>query len=96
LHGFFLLCNNLFLGRLKEADMLFWIPVAGGDRWQPRIDGVGRDPTAADFLRPARNSPLATSGAGVDYPALPPQVGAVPPVGTAEWDWDKTWKALAR
>jgi hypothetical protein len=40
-----------------------WIPVAAGDRWQPRIEGVGRDPAAAaDFLRPAKDSPLATGG----------------------------------
>jgi hypothetical protein len=57
---------------------------------------VGRDPGAPDFLRPAKDSPLATGGAGKDDPALPSYVGAVPPEGTAEWDWEKTRKALAR
>ncbi len=29
-------------------------------------------------------------------PSLPAYVGAVPPEGVEPWDWDKTWKALAR
>jgi hypothetical protein len=28
--------------------------------------------------------------------SLPAYVGAVPPVGVEPWDWEKTWKMLAR
>jgi hypothetical protein len=130
-------CNNLFLGRPDEVDLVFWdsggnhttargagdgaavlqawrwdhnwrelkevigwpkgwIPVARADTWKPRIEVLSRDPHHADFLRPAKDSPLATGGAGKDEADLPRYVGAVPPEGAAEWDWDKTWKALSR
>jgi tRNA A-37 threonylcarbamoyl transferase component Bud32 len=49
-----------------------------------------------NFLRPAKDSPLATGGAGVTDPTLPAYVGAVPPEGVAPWDWERTWRALAR
>ena len=52
---------------------------------------VARDPADdKNFLRPAKNSPLATAGAGGD---LPTYVGAVPPEGVERWDWTKTWNA---
>ncbi|MGI8979411.1 MAG: protein kinase domain-containing protein [Pirellulaceae bacterium] len=78
---------------VEGADLLSksWIPVAPTDTRQDKIPNLNRDPKAADFLQPAKDSPLATAGAGGDLPAY---VGAVPPVGTKAWDWDQTWKAL--
>lgn len=68
-----------------------WIPVAPSDQRLDEIKDLNRNPKAADFLQPAKDSPLATGGVGGDLPGF---VGAVPPVGAATWDWDKTWKAL--
>jgi hypothetical protein len=106
-----------------------WIPVARADTWKPHIEVMSRDPRHLDFLRPAKDSPLATAGAGAADglartlaaavglahgptaglatwttanrgsafdPSLPAYVGAVPPKGMQPWDWEKTWKALAR
>ncbi len=67
-----------------------WVPAAPDDVRKDRIDLLSRDPHAADFLRPAKDSPLATGGAGGDLPAY---VGAVPPKGLPAWDWERTWKA---
>jgi hypothetical protein len=53
-------------------------------------------PYDPDFLRPPKDSPLATGGAGVTDSALPAYVGAVPPEGVEPWNWEKTWKALGR
>ena len=63
------------------------------DIHKDKIEGVNRAPRTADFLRPDKDSPLATKGAGQDDPTLPSYVGAVPPTGVAPWDWDRTWRA---
>ena len=62
------------------------------------IEVISRTKGDPDFLRPPKHSPLAEAGAGLSDKALPlpSYVGAVPPVGVEEWDWSKTWKALAR
>jgi tRNA A-37 threonylcarbamoyl transferase component Bud32 len=73
-----------------------WIPYSPTDhRLKPDmvLSLKSSDP---NFLRPARDSPLATGGAGVTDSTLPAYVGAVPPEGVAPWDWDRTWRALAR
>src|SRR5262249_57780733 len=63
-----------------------------GNVRQAKIDGVNRDLKAPDFLRPAKDSPLATAGAGQEDPSLPRYVGALPPEGAEPWDWDRTWR----
>ncbi len=68
------------------------IPKAREDKIIPSGFSLSRDTKAADFLRPAADSPLATGRAGRDDPSLPIYVGAVPPKGTPVWDWDKTWR----
>jgi hypothetical protein len=73
-----------------------WIPPSKLDRLQVPIDAGSRQLGQPNFLRPPKGSPLATGGAGVDDPALPRYVGAVPPEGVEPWDWDRTWKALVR
>jgi hypothetical protein len=65
----------------------------GQDVRRKEIAGIARDPKdARNFLRPAKNSKLASEGAGGD---LPTYVGAVPPEGVEPWDWQKTWDARA-
>jgi serine/threonine protein kinase len=65
-----------------------WIPPEPDDVRQDQIEVWSRDPTHVNFLQPAADSPLATSGVGGDLPAY---VGAVPPEGTAGWHWKTTW-----
>jgi len=59
-------------------------------------DGVNRDPKSPDFLRPAKDSPLATAGAGSDDLSLPRYVGALPPEGVPPWDWDRAWRSATK
>jgi hypothetical protein len=73
-----------------------WIPCCPNDHLQVPIKVLSRRSDDADFLRPPKSSPLATSGAGVTDPALPAYVGALPPEGAEHWDWDKAWKAMTR
>jgi nitrous oxidase accessory protein NosD len=71
-----------------------WVPPdpKNGDVRQDEIKGVSRDPKSPEFLRPARDSPLATEGAGNEDPSLPRYVGALPPEELDPWDWDRTWR----
>jgi hypothetical protein len=73
---------------VEEGD---WIPAAPQDVRRKEIAGIARDPKdVKNFLRPAKDSPLASGGAGGE---LPTYVGAVPPEGVETWDWQKTWNA---
>jgi serine/threonine protein kinase len=69
-----------------------WIPPGPRDVRRDRFEGVNRDPKSPEFLRPAKDSPLANSGAGKEDPSLPLYVGALPPPGVKAWDWDRTWR----
>jgi hypothetical protein len=86
------------IARLRPGSRYWgsWIPGGHKDRLQVPIAVLPRRPSDPDFLRPPKDSPLAGGGAGVEDAALPASVGAVPPEGVEPWDWDKTWKALAR
>jgi len=57
------------------------LPEAEGDTVLKKLDVVSRQPASPDFMRPLKNSPLATKGAG---PALgvPSYLGAIPPEGS--------------
>src|SRR5262249_46865694 len=70
-----------------------WIPPSPDDVLKDSVAVLSRNPSHKEFLRPAKDPPLATNGAGSQDPDLPPYVGAVPPEGVAAWDWQKTWKA---
>jgi hypothetical protein len=75
-----------------NSPLLSWI-LAGASAFLPthlgEIAGIARDlKDARNFLRPAKNSVLAGGGADGD---LPTYVGAVPPEGVEQWDWQKTW-----
>jgi hypothetical protein len=76
------------------ANARAWVPPDPnkGDVLKEKIDGVNRDPKSPDFLRPEKNSALATAGAGNEDPSLPRYVGALPPEGTDPWDWDRAWR----
>src|SRR5262249_4960804 len=115
----------------KDADPNgSWIPACSDDRLLEHVEAGSRKRGDANFLRPARDSPLATGGAGGDAVSplritsaagqaqglsnpwmaawavawvrnrpdrsLPAYVGAVPPDKVEPWDWDTTWKELAR
>jgi hypothetical protein len=69
------------------------IPPGKTDLIRDRLDVLSRDAASPDFLRPAKDSPLASAGAGKTDPSLPSYVGAVPPEGVAPWDWQRTWLA---
>ncbi len=69
------------------------LPLSPGEAAHESVDLDSRDPAAAGFLRPRKDSALAQEGAGQDDPSLPPYVGAVPPDAAEPWDWDATWKA---
>jgi hypothetical protein len=58
----------------------------------PRADFSLDDKDLENFLRPKKDSPLATGGAGGD---LPKYVGAVPPKGAKPWNWEVTWRSRA-
>jgi hypothetical protein len=76
----------------RRAIPIKWIPPSPTDHLQVPIEILSHTPDDPNYLRPAKDSPLATGGAGGSLPAY---VGAVPPEGVRPWDWDKTWKALA-
>ena len=67
-----------------------WVPPVAQDVAKPEITEVGVKPGEADFLRPAKESPLVNGGAGGD---LPTYVGAVAPEGGEQWNWQWTWDA---
>jgi hypothetical protein len=49
-----------------------------------------------DRVRPGKDSPLATQGAGTRDPALPVYIGALPREGDPEHDWGRTWRARVK
>jgi hypothetical protein len=65
-----------------------WIPDTK-DTVMDKIELLQLDPQHADFLRPAKGSPLLSAGAGDN---LPSYVGAVPPDGVGPSDWTKIAK----
>jgi hypothetical protein len=72
-----------------DRDSKSWIPPSKDDVAKQPVEGIERKPDHADFLRPAKNSPLATAGIGGDLPAY---VGAVAPEGATPWNWQWTWE----
>jgi hypothetical protein len=73
-----------------------WIPPQLNDCLKVPIEVLSRELGRSNFLRPPKGSPLGKGGAGVSDIALPAYVGAVPPEDVEPWDWEKTWKTLAR
>jgi serine/threonine protein kinase len=69
------------------------VPPGADEILLPKIEVLSRDPQSLDFLRPAKDSPLAREGAGKSDSSLPIYIGAMPPPGTAAWDWSRTWLA---
>lgn len=75
-----------------DPESKVWIE-ASSDTLAPKIDLLSFDPTSKDFMRPAKDSPLAHGGSGGE---LPDFAGAVPPAGSETWDWNATWHARQR
>jgi serine/threonine-protein kinase len=69
-----------------------WIAPGAQDVRLDQIAVLSRDAGSPEFVRPAKDSPLASKGAGQTDPRLPSYVGAVPPEGVSAWDWDRTWR----
>jgi hypothetical protein len=69
-----------------------WVPPGPTNLRVDRIEGIIREAHPMNSVRPAKDSPLATEGAGKSDPRLPSYVGAVPPEGTQPWEWDRTWR----
>src|SRR4029078_12747182 len=72
-----------------------WIPPTADDVRQDSIDDINRAPDDVNFLRPAKDSALATKGAGQTDPWRPSYGGALRPEGVEPGDWNRTWKAEA-
>lgn len=67
-----------------------WIPPGKGSVLKEKIDILSRNPAAANFLRPAKDSKLATAAKSDE--SLPSYIGAVPPEGVEPWNWNNTWQ----
>jgi hypothetical protein len=72
------------------------IPAGTWDARLKRDDLLSEDAADAERIRPAKDSPLASQGAGTEDADLPAYVGALPREGDPAWDWDRTWRARAR
>jgi hypothetical protein len=90
-----LIANNWRRGRrpAKESEEAQQLLDSPRDTFVDQMPLESLTSSQANFLRPAKDSPLAKGGAGGD---LPSYVGAVPPEGAQPWDWQKTWDARAR
>jgi hypothetical protein len=83
------------IDQVKAAEVPNWIP-GPNDHLEAEIKGVNRSRSHPEFLRPPKDSLLATEGAGKSDISLPAYVGAVPPNGVPPWDWQKTWDIQCR
>ncbi len=86
------LANNWRKGRrpvkgTPDAEQLADSPA---DTFTDKLPLESLNSSDANFLRPAKDSPLTNAGKGDDLPAY---VGALPPEGTKPWDWQWTWDA---
>jgi hypothetical protein len=68
----------------------FRLPLSPEDGRFKREELLSVATNELDRVRPAKDSPLATQGAGAIYD-LPSYIGALPPEGVPPWDWDRTW-----
>jgi hypothetical protein len=69
------------------------IPAGRTERKLELTDLASTDRAKPLAIRPRKDSPVATQGAGTVDPSLPAYGGANPPDGVAPWDWDRTWRA---
>jgi hypothetical protein len=72
------------------------LPAAPEDTRVKRDDLLSAADNELDRVRPGKDSPLATQGAGTKDDILPAYIGALPPGGTEPWDWDRTWRARVK
>jgi hypothetical protein len=74
----------------------FAIPAGRFDARLNSGDLLSTSASDLDRVRPGKDSPLATQGAGSHDPTLPLYIGALPREGDTEWDWDRTWRARVK
>ena len=68
------------------------VPLAPDDHHLRVTDLASTSPDEMKRIRPVKEQPLATGGAGPADPYLPPYAGALPPEGVEPWDWTVTWR----
>jgi len=81
-----------FLGAASAASL----PAAGTDDRLKRDDLLSTAEDELDRVRPGKDSPLASQGAGTKDGSLPAYIGALPLEGTPPWDWERTWRARVK
>src|SRR5262249_13592688 len=74
----------------------FLIPLSPADGLFKRDEMLSVAKDDLDRVRPKKDSPLATQGAGTRDSSLPLYIGALPPEGDPPWDWDRTWQGMAK
>jgi hypothetical protein len=81
---------------LAGANPAFLVPAGSNDARLMPNDLLTQDADDPDRIRPGKDSPLATQGAGTKDGSLPAYIGALPREGDPAWDWDRTWRARVR
>jgi serine/threonine protein kinase len=74
----------------------FAIPASPDDARLKRDELLSMSTNDLDHVRPGKDSPLATQGAGTRDNTLPAYIGALPREGDPAWDWDRTWRARVK
>ena len=69
------------------------IPAGPDDARMKSDELLSTDPDKPDRVRPGKDSPLASKGAGTKDSTLPSYIGALPREGDPMWNWDRTWRA---
>jgi hypothetical protein len=72
------------------------LPATSEDARVKHDDLLSTAANELDRVRPAKDSPLATQGAGTEDGSLPLYIGAWPREGEPAWDWDRTWRARVK
>jgi serine/threonine protein kinase len=72
------------------------IPAGASDSPLKRDELLSMSADEIDRVRPGKDSPLATQGAGTRDHTLPVYIGALPREGDSAWDWDRTWRARVK
>ena len=78
---------------LSGSGAAFVVPISADDGRFRRDEMLSLTEDSPDRVRPGKDSPLGSQGAGIQDGSLPAYIGALPPEGTLAWDWDRTWRA---
>jgi serine/threonine protein kinase/nitrous oxidase accessory protein NosD len=81
---------------LSGSGAAFLMPMSPDDSRFKRDEMLSVAKENLDRVRPTKDSPLATQGAGTKDSSLPVYIGALPREGDSVWDWDRTWRMRVR